>query len=85
MEFPERKISWCSSRIDKLERENIMSNTNKNEGRAYIMPKGTPANTEESPTLDGHVPTYSLEMNLLKEVNQKLDLLLTSLKISTKE
>ena len=62
-----------------------MANINKNEGRAYIMPKGTPANTEESPTLDGHVPTYSLEMNLLKEVNQKLDLLLTSLKISTKE
>ena len=30
-----------------------MSNTNKNEGRAYIMPKGTPANTEESPTLSG--------------------------------
>lgn len=62
-----------------------MTNINKNEGRAYIMPKGTPVNIEESPSLNGQVPTYSLEMNLLKEVNQKLDLLLTSLKISIKE
>ena len=60
-----------------------MNHTSKKEGRTYIMPEGDPVNVVESPSLVGHV--QNTEMDLLKEVNQKLDLLLTSLNISVKE
>lgn len=59
----------------------------KKENTFYIIPEIKPIvkKANKKVTIEKIEDTSSSEMDLLKEVNQKLDLLLTSLNISTKE
>lgn len=59
----------------------------KKENTFYIIPEIKPIEKKANKkvTIEKIEDTSSSEMDLLKEVNQKLDLLLTSLNISTKE
>lgn len=59
----------------------------KKENTFYIIPEIKPIvkKANKKVTIEQIKDTSSSEMYLLKEVNQKLDLLLTSLNISKKE
>lgn len=59
----------------------------KKDSAIHITPEIKPIEKKANKkvTIEKIEDTSSSEMDLLKEVNQKLDLLLTSLNISTKE